>query len=247
MIDRRKLLLTGLALPFAAPVLGQTPPPNTKPGESWDDRWKRLEQEDFGHLFRYRDDDDRILVTHAKVGIVFLGDSVTEGWRDKRPGFFTPGRVGRGIGGQTTPQMLVRMQQDVIALRPRVLHLMAATNDIAGNTGPMTPEQTQDMFRALVALAKAHGIRVILASIPPAAAFPWKPGFDPRPPIAALNRWLKTFAARQGATWIDYHPALAGPDGGMKPGFASDGVHPTVAGYQAMEGALARVLRRMGV
>ncbi|MGK6320401.1 GDSL-type esterase/lipase family protein [Sphingomonas sp. DT-204] len=237
-------MLGGLALPFAANgACGQTAPARE---ESWDERWQRLLREDFGHLFRYRDDNAALLASGRPVDIVFMGDSITEGWRDKRPGFFIPGRIGRGIGGQTTPQMLVRFQPDVIDLKPRAVHIMAGTNDIAGNTGPMTEEAMRDNFRAMTTLARANGIHVILASIPPAAAFPWRPGLDVKAPIASLNRWLKSYAARIGATWVDYHPALADASGAMKPGLASDGVHPTEAGYAAMETVLTPVLRGGG-
>ncbi|RHW19316.1 GDSL family lipase [Sphingomonas gilva] len=243
-IDRRKLLLAGLALPLGAGLArAQTAPRE----ESWDERWQRLLREDYGHLFRYRDENAAVLAAGAPVGIVFMGDSITQGWHEKRPDFFKAGRVGRGISGQTTPQMLVRFQPDVIDLKPSVVHIMAGTNDIAGNTGPMTEEATRDNFRAMTALAKANGSRVILASIPPAGAFPWRPGLDVKAPIASLNRWLKSYAAEVDATWIDYHPALADASGAMKPGMADDGVHPTPAGYDAMERVLAPVLARMGV
>ncbi len=243
-IDRRKLLLGGLAFPFAAGLArAQTPAPE----DSWDQRWQRLLREDFGHLFRYRDDNAAVRASGQRVGIVFMGDSITQGWREKRPGFFTPGRIGRGISGQTTPQMLVRFQPDVIDLKPRVVHIMAGTNDIAGNTGPMTQEATRDNFRAMTTLAKANGIRVILASIPPADKFPWRPGLEVKTPIASLNRWLRGYAAEEGATWVDYHPALADASGAMKPGLAHDGVHPTEAGYDAMAGVLAPALKRLGV
>lgn len=244
MIDRRKLLLGGLALPFAG---GFARAQTAAAEESWDQRWQRLLREDFGHLFRYRDDNAAVRASGQRVGIVFMGDSITQGWREKRPGFFTPGRIGRGISGQTTPQMLVRFQPDVIDLRPKVVHIMAGTNDIAGNTGSMTEQATRDNFRAMTTLAKANGIRVILASIPPADRFPWRPGLDVKTPIASLNRWLKGYAAEAGAIWVDYHPALADASGAMKPGLAHDGVHPTEAGYDAMAGVLAPVLKRLGV
>jgi lysophospholipase L1-like esterase len=178
------------------------------------------------------------------VDIVFLGDSITEGWRDQRPGFFTPGRIGRGIGGQTTAQMVLRMMPDVVALKPRAVHIMAGTNDVAGNTGPMTPQMTQDNFRAMAAIARHHKINVILASIPPAASFPWRPGLETRAPIRALNAWLREFARHERFTYIDYHAALATSEEGMRPGLASDGVHPTDAGYDVMASVAEPVLRR---
>jgi lysophospholipase L1-like esterase len=176
---------------------------------------------------------------------VFLGDSITEGWMDKRPGFFTAGRVDRGIGGQTSSQMVLRMMSDVVELRPRAVHIMAGTNDIAGNTGPMTPEMTQDNFRMMVDVARRHGIRVMLASIPPAASFPWRPGLETRKPIAAMNAWLKEFARESGSTWVDYWPVLDDGTGAMKPGLASDGVHPTEAGYDAMSTLIEPLLHRL--
>lgn len=196
-------------------------------------------------LGRYRADNDRIIAARAKVGIVFMGDSITQGWKDKRPAFFKPGRVGRGISGQTTPQMLVRMMPDVVALKPRAVHIMAATNDIAGNTGPMTVEMTRDNFRAMTAIAKQHGIKVLLASVPPAASFPWRPGLDTLGPIAEQNRWLRSFARQSGATWVDYHPVLADAAGAMRPEMAYDGVHPTEAGYDAMAKVVEPILKRL--
>ena len=214
--------------------------------ETWEQRWKRQLTEDFAMLGRYADANRKLLAEKRPVDIVFMGDSITEGWVDKRPGFFRPGRVGRGISGQTTAQMVLRMVPDVIDLRPRGVHIMGGTNDIAGNTGPMTQEMTRDNIRAMTALAQHHGLKVILASIPPAASFPWRPGLETVRPIRELNAWLQSFAKASGATWIDYHRALATPQGAMRPGMAFDGVHPTEAGYDAMaavaEPVLARVL-----
>lgn len=196
-------------------------------------------------LGRYRADNERILAAREKVDIVFMGDSITQGWKDKRPAFFAPGRVGRGISGQTTPQMLVRMMPDVVALKPRAVHIMAGTNDIAGNTGPMTLQMTRDNFRAMTAIARQHGIKVLLASIPPAASFPWRPGLETLAPIAEQNRWLKTFAKESNATWVDYHPVLADAAGAMRAEMAYDGVHPTEAGYDAMAKVANPILKRL--
>lgn len=196
-------------------------------------------------LRRYSADNQRIRDAHEKVDIVFMGDSITQGWKDKRPAFFKPARVGRGISGQTTSQMLVRMMPDVVALKPKAVHIMAGTNDIAGNTGPMTLEMTRDNFRAMSAIAKQHGIKVLLASIPPAARFPWRPGLNTLGPIAQQNEWLKSFARQSGATWVDYHPQLADAAGAMRPEMAYDGVHPTEAGYDAMARVVEPILKRV--
>jgi lysophospholipase L1-like esterase len=236
MIDRR-LFLGGAAL---AGVASATAAAAATPEE------ERL-RTDWPWLGRYADDNRRLIAAGEAVGIVFMGDSITQGWREKRPAFFTPGRVGRGISGQTTPQMLLRMMADVVALRPRVMHLMAGTNDIAANTGPMTIEQSIQNLTAMCQLARANHIRVLLASIPPAGSYPWRPGLETVAPIRAINDWSRTNAASLGATYVDYTPALGDATGAMRPGYASDGVHPTEQGYAVMEKVLAPVLARLKV
>jgi lysophospholipase L1-like esterase len=235
-IDRRSLIVAGMLLPVAAYA-------QTAPEETWEQKWNRMLREDWPGLGRYADANAKLIASGQKVDIVFMGDSITEGWPQKRPGFFTPGRVGRGIGGETTPQMVLRMMADVVHLKPRLVHIMAATNDIAGNTGKITPEQSFDNFRMMVTIAKANGIKVLLASTPPAKGFPWRPGLETVAPIRAINAWLKGYAKEAGVTWVDYTPALSGADGAMKPGLASDGVHPTEAGYDAMIAVLEPILR----
>jgi lysophospholipase L1-like esterase len=133
----------------------------------------------------------------------------------------------------------------VVALRPAAVVILAGTNDIAGNTGPMTPKMTQNDFRAMSDIARQHGIKVLLAPIPPAASFPWRPEVETRPRISELNRWLERFAKQTGATWVDYRRVLDDGTGAMKPGLAYDGVHPTEAGYDAMATVIEPILRRM--
>lgn len=240
-LDRRALLAGALAAAAASPAIA---------ADGWQQLAERGLLEDPAGLDRYAAENRRLRESRARVDIVFLGDSITEGWKAKRPGFFGEGRVCRGIGGQTTPQMLLRMMADVVDLKPRAVHVMAGTNDVAGNTGPMTPEMTENNFRAMSAIARQSDIKVLLASIPPAASFPWRPGLETRRPIAVLNAWLKRFARDTGATWVDYWPVLADATGAMKPGLALDGVHPTQTGYDAMaaviEPILARSLGRAG-
>ncbi|WP_294329368.1 GDSL-type esterase/lipase family protein [uncultured Sphingomonas sp.] len=233
-VRRRSLLAGALALPLVARAQTQ---------ESYEQRKDRLLHEDFPELSRYAADNARILASGEKVNIVFMGDSITEGWKGKRPGFFTPGRVGRGISGQTTPQMVLRMMADVVHLKPRFVHIMAGTNDIAGNTGKMTREQSYDNFRMMAQIARANGIGVILASVPPADHFPWRPGLDVVGPIRAINAWLQGYAKSERLTWVDYTPVLGDAKGAMKPGFASDGVHPTEAGYDAMATVIEPILK----
>lgn len=235
-ISRRTLL--GGAL--AAPMLGAA-----AQAETWQERWNRGLLEDFAMLGRYREENRKLLAERRPVDIVFIGDSITEGWIEKRPGFFAPGRVNRGISGQTTSQMVLRMMADVIDLKPSAVHIMAGTNDIAGNTGRMTQAMTRDNIRAMTALAQHHGIKVILASIPPAASFPWRPGIETLTPIRELNAWIEGFARQKGAVWLDYHRALATPTGAMREGLAHDGVHPTEAGYERMSSLAEPVIARL--
>ena len=235
-ITRRAIMGMAAALP-----LGTAMPAMAQDCRVENDAERRLHS-DFAWLDRYAADNRVLIDSGTQPGIVFIGDSITQGWKDKRPAFFTPGRVNRGISGQTTPQMLLRMMADVIALKPRAVHIMAGTNDIAGNSGPMTQAMSRDNLAAMTTLARAHVVQVLLSAIPPAASFPWRPGLDTRTPIASLNRWLKSHAEQGGATWIDYHAVLDDGSGGMKPGLAKDGVHPTEAGYELMERLIAPVL-----
>ena len=193
---------------------------------------------DWPQLNRYKAENASLgVVAPGEDRVVFYGDSITDAW-GRRPdtGEFFPGKpyVNRGISGQTTPQMVVRFRQDVINLHPRVVVILAGTNDIAGNTGPMTPEMTEDNFRSMVDLAKANGIRVIVASILPAADYPWKPGMAPAGKIKTLNAWLAGYATNHSIAYLDYYSAMADDNGGMKAGLSSDGVHPNAKGYAIM-------------
>jgi lysophospholipase L1-like esterase len=141
--------------------------------------------------------------------------------------------------------MVLRMFSDVVALKPKAVHIMAGTNDIAGNTGPMTAQMTENNIEAMSDIARRHGIKLLLAPAPPAASFPWRPGLETRPRIAELNRRLERFANQSGATWVDYRRVLDDGTGAMKPGLASDGVHPTEAGYDAMATVIEPILRKM--
>lgn len=205
------------------------------------DEAERRLHEDWAWLGRYREANAALKPARAPR-VVFMGDSITQGWIDMAPGFFTPDRIDRGVGGQTTPQMLLRFRQDVVDLRPAAVHIMGGTNDIAGNTGPMTPEQTRANIMSMAELARAHGIRVILASVPPADHFPWRPGLETAGPIAAMNAWLRAYAARTGATYADYWTALR--DGrALRASLTYDGVHPNKAGYAVMAPVAERAIR----
>lgn len=222
------------ALVLRRNAASELPPPSAEDLAVYRAYVQQLQANDWAYLCRYRED-NRLLAAGPAPRVVLLGDSITENWKPRDPALFTDGIVDRGIGGQTSPQMLLRFQQDVIALRPRVVHIMAGTNDIAGNTGPTGDRQFQDNIRAMVALARAHGIKVILASIPPAAAFPHKPDLRPAARIRAWNGWLRDYASAEGIVFVDYHAALADAEGGLRHAFSVDGVHPTHAGYQPMD------------
>ncbi|HUQ11752.1 MAG TPA: GDSL-type esterase/lipase family protein [Steroidobacteraceae bacterium] len=236
LVNRRSVIAgsigAGLTLPLAMPALGEevcVKKPGTPPA---------LEPErlltDWAWLARYRDENAQIIASKTKVTAVFLGDSITEGWREKQPDFFAKGNVCRGISAQTTPQMLVRMRADVVDLFPRVVHIMAGTNDIAFNTGPMSADDTKRNIMALSDIARANKIRVVLASIPPAAFFPWRQGLETASTIIALNGWISGYAKATGAVYADYHSAMSNGKGGMKPGLATDEVHPSEEGYAVM-------------
>jgi lysophospholipase L1-like esterase len=230
MLARRSLLAGGLAVPGAALAQAAAPPPS--PEEL------RLHT-DWSFLQRYAAEN---AVDHdlpaARRQVVFMGDSITQGWRDSHPDFFTShGFIGRGIGGQVTAQMLVRFWPDVVALKPAAVHILAGINDIAQNAGPYDPAATQANLQAMTTLAQASGIAVILATVTPAVDFSWRPGLGPIAKVAALNAWLATYVAERGAVLADYTRVLDDGAGGMKPGLAYDGVHPTHEGYAAMQPA----------
>jgi len=189
---------------------------------------------DWAWLARYRDDNAKLLASGAKVDVVFLGDSITEGWARTDTEFFSRGNVGRGISAQTTPQLLVRMHADVIALKPRVVHIMAGTNDIAHNTGPMTAQDSQNNLMAMCEIAKSHRLRIVLGSVPPASKYWWRPEAQPKAQALAMNEWMRGYAKQIGARYADYAAVLTDANGEVKPEFAKDQVHPTPAGYAAM-------------
>ena len=186
-----------------------------------------------GPTSRYRHDNAELKPDKSRV--VFLGDSITELWA-KEP--FIAGNahyVGRGISGQTTLQMVVRFRADVIALKPLLVHIMAGTNDIAGNNGPESDSDIEGAIESMVELALANHIKVVLASIPPAADYDWHPGLNPTPRIRRLNVWIKAYANRTGVGYVDYWPVLATENGALKSNLSIDGVHPNSQGYKAMQ------------
>jgi lysophospholipase L1-like esterase len=168
--------------------------------------------------------------------VVFMGDSITQGWKIEGPGGYFPGKpyINRGISGQTTPQMLVRFRQDVIDLKPKVVVILAGINDIAGNTGPETLEEIEGNLASMAELAATHHIRVVMCSVMPAFDFPWRPGMTPAPKVLALNAWMKGYAAENGHVYVDYHSAMKDERDGLPAALSHDGVHPLPAGYAVM-------------
>jgi acyl-CoA thioesterase-1 len=198
---------------------------------------------DFADLAKYREADAQVPPpTPGEMRVVFMGDSITENWGEKNNpvmhdlGDFFPGKpyFNRGISGQTSPQMLVRFRQDVIDLKPKVVVILAGTNDIAENTGPITMEATENNIRSMVDLARANGIRVVLCSVLPASDFWWHPGLNPAAKIKALNAWIEQYAGKKHLAYVDYYSHLVNRQGGMKAEYSPDGVHPNGAGYAVM-------------
>jgi len=192
---------------------------------------------DWPNLARYHDDNAKLAAPATDESrVVFMGDSITDGWGRGR-GVFFPGKpyVNRGISGQTTPQMLIRFRPDVIALKPKVVVILAGTNDIAGNTGPMTLEMIEDNLTSMAELATANNIRVVLSSVMPVCDY-IKTQTERRPPekIIALNAWIKTYAAKNGFVYLDYYSAMLDDKQMFLKELTYDGLHPNDAGYEVM-------------
>lgn len=192
--------------------------------------------QDWPNLKRYRSDNEKIGLPKAgEKRVVFMGNSITEFWKNITPDFFSNnGYINRGISGQTSPQMLVRFRADVVNLKPVVVVILAGVNDIAGNTGPSTLEMIRDNIFSMAEIAKSNGIKVILCSVLPVYDFPWKPGLEPAEKIISLNQMIKNYANLKGHIYLDYHSALKDERNGMRAEYAKDGVHPTEAGYKIM-------------
>lgn len=192
-----------------------------------------IQAQDWANLNKYSMANQEIDGTNR---VVFMGNSITEGWSQINPDFFK-GKpyINRGISGQTTPQMLVRFRADVIDLQPKVVVILAGTNDIAENTGPMTLSAIAGNIMSMAELAQANGIKVILASVLPAFDYAWKPGLEPNIKIPKLNKMIKTYADKKGMIYLDYFTPMVDKRNGLKKEYSEDGVHPNLLGYQVME------------
>lgn len=244
--------ILGLMFVIAMAVAAQPPAPSPDPLAAEKQRADRLQARlnDFAQLSRYRDANAKLQPpAKDEKRVVFLGDSITDGWKldEAFPGL---PYVNRGISGQTTPQMLIRMRPDVIANKPKVLVVLAGTNDIAGNTGPMSNEAIEGNIESIVELAHANGINVVLSSILPVSDYNTNKAGGPivrtvqRPPdrILAINKWIKEYCASKGLVYLDYFSATVDEKGFLRAELADDGLHPNAAGYKIMQKLAAEAI-----
>ncbi len=195
-----------------------------------------VQAQDWANLERYKTENSLLSKPKANEHrVIFMGNSITEGWSGVFPNFFTDNTyVNRGVSGQTTPQMLLRFRQDVIALQPKAVVILAGTNDIAGNTGPMTLQMIMDNLISMVELANANAIKVILCSVLPAFDYPWRPGLSPNTKIPALNQLMESYANTHDIIYLNYFDAMTDGNNGMQAELTTDGVHVSKKGYELM-------------
>ena len=199
---------------------------------------------DWANLCRYVAENEQVAASGIRPQVIFLGDSITENWKLGDPVLFGPAVHDRGIGGQTSAQILLRFYQDVVALRPRTVHIMAGVNDILGNTGPTSDAAIVNNVRAMIDIAKANGIRVVLSAITPAQTFIARPDVDLKPRIASVNLQLRQLAREKRIVFVDYAPVLANSAGGLADALGNDGLHPNRNGYAAMRPVADRAIAR---
>jgi len=194
-----------------------------------------LMSQDWANLKKYSTDNEQLKNGPSGIAVVFMGNSITEGWVNASPEFFSENNyIGRGISGQTTPQMLIRFTPDVLDLHPKAVVILAGTNDIAGNTGFSSVKMITDNIRAMAQLAVANDIKVILCSVLPVFEYPWRAGLEPVDKIEETNQWLKEYALQNGHIYLDYFSKMADEKKGLKKEFSEDGVHPNHKGYSVM-------------
>ena len=272
----RSIALSLVLFICAVAVLAQSPPSSSSPSSPPSPSSTQVESadcaqakaavagletklKDWPAVARYREENAKIAPPNKKEKrVVFMGDSITDSWNNPVNGGFFPGKpyIDRGIGGQTTPQMLIRFRADVIALRPEVVVILAGTNDLAGNTGPMTLEAIEDNLASMAELARAHHIRVVLSSLLPVSDYEKTPDGQPRiqtthrPPeqIKALNDWMRKYVLENKLTYLDYYSAMIDDKGFLKDELSNDGLHPNIRGYAVMaplaEQAIETALKR---
>lgn len=203
-----------------------------------------LSAQDFANFGRYQKQNKEVLSQNIAPNSVLMGDSITEGWFATDPNFFTKNNfVGRGISGQVTSQMLLRFREDVIKLKPKRVIILAGTNDIAENQGPISLDKVFGNIVSMAELAKANNITVILCSVLPAYDFPWRKDMQPADKMIALNKMIKDYAQKNHITYVDYHSVLKDEKNGLPKEIAEDGIHPTKLGYEKMETILMKNLK----
>jgi len=238
-----RFIITTLLFAYTAFAQAPAPAASSPTPATSDDKFRteldRAQKtlKDWANLGRYKADNASVKPpTDGENRVVFMGDSITDGWGRRYGKFFT-GKpyINRGISGQTTPQMLIRFRPDVIALKPKAVVILAGTNDIAGNTGTMTLEDIEGNLMSMAELAKANGIKVVLSSVMPVTDA-IRPQTERRPPdtIRKLNAWIKDYAAKTGAGYLDYYSAMVDDKGMLKTELTYDGLHPNDAGYEVM-------------
>ncbi len=206
--------------------------------------------QDWANIKKYAEANSKVPPpTAGENRVVYMGDSITDFWINNDSTFFA-GKpyFDRGISGQTTGQMLLRFREDVINLKPKVVVILAGINDIAENNGPSKLEDVFGNIVSMAELAKANHIKVVLSSVMPAFAFPWRKSIDPVPKVAALNEMLKVYADKNSIVYLDYFTAMADARKGLPANLSKDGVHPNLEGYKMMEPlaekAIAAALKR---
>jgi len=192
---------------------------------------------EFANFEKYAEQNATLSSPKANVDrVVFMGNSITEGWINARPSFFeTNPYIDRGISGQTTTQMLLRFRRDVIDLHPKVVVFLAGINDIAENTGPITLQDVYGNIISMVELAQSNKIQAVICSVLPANNFPWRPSIKPADKVIELNKMLSAYADKNNIVYVDYYKAMVNDQKGLSPELAEDGVHPTSKGYGIME------------
>ena len=197
---------------------------------------KKLVEQDWPNLKYYRSKNLKLgSPSKSEKRVVFMGNSITEGWPTLQPEFFeSKSYINRGISGQTTPQMLIRFRQDVIDLKPKLVLILAGINDIAGNTGPSNVTMITNNIISMAQLAKSNKIKVIICSILPAKDFPWNPGMNPPPKILNVNQILRSYALANGMVYLDYYSLMVDESNALIDEYGSDGVHPNKEGYKVM-------------
>ena len=201
---------------------------------------------DWANLARYEDKNKEVVINQNEDRVVFMGNSITESWKNQMPTMFDNQTfINRGISGQTTPQMLLRFRTDVIELKPEVVVILAGTNDIAGNTPLRDLESVAGNLASMGELAKHHNIKVILCSVLPASDYPWRTGKNPDTQIPILNELIRDYAEEEGFYYLDYFNSMTDGSNGLKANYGSDGVHPNIRGYRVMRKMVLKAIDKI--